>query len=122
MKFPKILIPFLAVVLPTIRFSTNDTEYKVSQKNTQNNGKEITSDESADHSIVLRQFSDSERFLQFVKHSSHSSHRSHSSHSSHKSGSHSSHYSSSDCNGCAFEDNAQTEEEVQISSELIVRR
>ena len=116
MKFPKILIPFLAVVLPTIRFSANDTEYKLSQKNTQNNDKEITSDESADHSIVLRQFSDSERFLQFVKHSSHSSHRSHSSHSSHTSGS-----GGSSCNGCAFDDDDEFEEQKSVVSKMVAK-
>lgn len=104
MKFPKLLIPFFAVVLPTIRFSANETEYRSNQKSSQNSDEEITSDESAHHNFILRQFSNSERFLQFAKHSSHSSHRSHSSHSSHKSGSHSSHTSGSSCNGCSFDD------------------
>lgn len=119
MKFPKVLIPFLAVVLPTIRFSANDTEYKVSQKNTQNNGKEIASDESRQHAFILRQFSDSERFLQFAKHSSHSSHSAHSSHKSHSS--HTSGSGGGSCNGCAFDDDEEFEEQKSVVSIMVAK-
>ena len=122
MKFPKLLIPFLAVVLPTIRFSANETEYKSNQKSSQNSGEEIASDDSEHHAFILRQFSDLERVLQFAKHTSHSSHRSHSSHSSHKSGSHSSHYSCSDCNGCAFDSDEEIEPPLKMISEMLVKK
>lgn len=126
MKIPKLLIPFLAVVLPSIRFS-NKTEIdnKVIQRNQQNKNNEISVDETENQEIILRQFSESDRFLQFTKHYSHSSHRSHSSHSSHKShtshrsgehNSHTSHYSGSyDCNGCQF--NVEDEDFYDIPSE-----
>ena len=106
MKFPKILIPFLAVVLPTVHFTNNDlSKNTITTKLSNKHDEEITSDESDSQDIVLRRFNDSERFLRFAGHSSHRSHSSHESHSSHQSGnhySHSSHTSSSDCNGCWF--------------------
>ena len=112
MKFPKFLIPFLAVVLPTVHFAHNDiVENKTDSRTSPKHDEEIITDESQTQGIILKAFDDSERFLQFVKHSSHSSHRSHSSHSSHSShqsgkhNSHTSHYSgtgSADCNGCEF--------------------
>lgn len=121
MKFSKLLIPFLAIVLPTIQFSAYETENKGNQNRSQNGDEEITTDEFEHHAIMLRQYSDTERFLKFAKHSSHSSHRSHLSHSSHKSGSHSSHYSGSDCNGCAFDYDDESREQKNIFSEMLVR-
>lgn len=129
MKIPKLLIPFLAVVLPSIHFSSKDVlDNKSLKKNNTKSKNELSVDESAEQEIILRQFSDSDRFLQFAKHYSHSSHRSHSSHSSHKShtshqsgehNSHTSHYSGSyDCNGCQFNvedeefDNKPSEDEL----------
>lgn len=119
MKFPKILIPFLAVVLPSVHFTNNDLpKTRINIKTQDGHDEKITTDESDTQGVILRQFDDSERFLRFAGHSSHrshSSHSSHKSHSSHQSGnhnSHSSHYSSSsgsaDCNGCAF--NVEDEE------------
>ena len=108
MKFPKVLIPFLAILLPSMRFEKEEINTNLVVNKALNNFEEFTRDETAENRIILRKFSDSDRFLQFVKHSSHSSHRSHSSHSSHRShSSHTSHYSgstsSSDCSGCEFD-------------------
>ena len=126
MKFPKLLIPFLAVVLPTVHFGHNEIkDNTIVPRIRIKNEEEITSDESDSQGIILRQFSDSERFLRFVKHSSHSSHRSHSSHKSHtshqsgKHNSHTSHYSgsgSADCNGCEFD--APTDEIEKVSFDI----
>ena len=60
MKFPKILIPFLAVVLPSMRFEKENPDFIVSTnlKDTE----EITRDESVEKGIILRRFSDSDRF------------------------------------------------------------
>lgn len=113
MKFPKLLIPFLAVLLPTVHFTHNETT--VSQNDFHNKDKsdgELSADESNSHEIILQAFDDSERFLNFAKHSSHSSH---------KSGSHSSHYSGSSgsdcsCNGCEFDvDEEQLQEKTNES-------
>lgn len=119
MKFPKILIPFLAVVLPTVHFAHNDAaDNTLPVKKSEQDDEEIYSDESQSHRMIFRAFNDSERFLHFAKHSSHSSHSSHQSHSSHTSGSHN---SGSDCNGCSFnvddedfEENSETESLVAI--------
>ena len=120
MKFPKILIPFLAVVLPTVHFANNDINgnQSYSKKDTTSDDKEITSDETETQGILLRTFKDSERFLRFAKHNSHTSHTSHTAHSAHKSHtSHRSgnHNSGSDCNGCWF--NVE-DEEIQESTNL----
>lgn len=97
MKFPKLLIPFLVVVLPTIHFANNEaTENKNKSKSKEEN---ISNTDSKSNDLLLRAYNDSERFLRFAKHTSHSSHRSH---TSHKSGQHTSHSSGSNCNGCNF--------------------
>lgn len=119
MKFPKLLIPFFAVVIPTVRFASDSVNNENWQSSPSLDDEEITSDESGHHNSILRRFFDSERFLRFAKHSSH---RSHSSHSSHKSGSHSSHYSGSDCNGCAFADEEENENLTSSVSAIFARR
>ena len=130
MKFPKVLIPFLAVVLPTVHFANNELPKTSTNINTQDrHDEEITTDEAETQGIILRQFYDSERFLRFAGHSSHKSHSSHRSHTSHKSGnhnSHSSHYSSSsgsaDCNGCAFNVEDEEMQEYTNLDSLVARR
>lgn len=127
MKFPKLLIPFLAVVLPTIHISHENLNITVKSDDVDSKREdEITTDESDSHGIILRQFSDSERFLNFVKHSSHRSHSSHQSHTSHQSGSHSFHYSSSgaaDCNGCEVNiEDEETENPSFENASLIAKR
>ena len=113
------MIPFLAVVLPSVHFAHKDaTGNTLTGKKSEHDDEEIYSDESQSHRMVFRAFSDSERFLRFAGHSSHSSHSSHQSHSSHTSGSHN---SGSDCNGCLsnvddedLEDNSNSESLVAI--------
>lgn len=106
MKFPKVILPFLAVVLPTVHFANDNLQKNQTNiNNPDRHDEEVTADESDTQNIILRRFDDSERFLRFSSHSSHRSHSSHSSHKSHQSGnhnSHSSHTSGSDCNGCWF--------------------
>lgn len=123
MKFSKLLIPFLAVLLPTVHFAHNETtDTQTDFHNKEKSDGELSVDESGSHEIILQAFDNSERFLNFAKHSSHSSHRSHSSHSSHKSGNHSSHYSGSgrsdcNCNGCEFD---VDEDQCQEKSEEVL--
>ncbi len=100
MKYPKYLIPFLAVVLPTIHF-TNTNIANNKRNNHSKNDEKITTDETQSNEIILRAYTDSERFLRFANHSSHSSHSAHRSHSSHSS--HESHTSGYNCNGCIFD-------------------
>ena len=122
MKFPKFLIPFLAVVLPTIHFTHNEPDIKVSKKSSSNREEEIAVDESEIQGIILRLYDDSDRFLRFAKHTSHRSHSSHKSHSSHRSGNHTSHYSSSgnaDCNGCEFNVEDEELQETTNSENLV---
>lgn len=117
MRFPKILIPFLAVVLPTVHFAHNDaTDNNLPVKKSEQDDEEIYSDESQSHSMIFRAFTDSERFLRFAGHSSHSSHSSHQSHSSHTSGSHN---SGSDCNGCLSNVDDEDWEENSSSESLV---
>ena len=126
MKFPKIIIPFLAVILPTIHFSNNDLQKnKTNLKNPEKHDDEITTDESETQEITLRRFDDSERFLRFAGHSSHRSHSSHKSHSSHQSGnhnSHSSHTSGSDCNGCWFNVEEENIQETTNNETLVAMK
>ncbi len=130
MKFPKVLIPFLAVVLPTVHFANNELpKTRTNIKTPDRHDEEITSDESDSQEVVLRRFNDSERFLRFAGHSSHRSHSSHKSHSSHQSGnhnSHSSHYSSSsgssDCNGCWFNVEEENIQETTNNETLVAMK
>lgn len=96
MKFPKLLIPFLAVILPTVRFQS-EKPMQLSKSDENTNKNEIRIDSPKEHNFILRRFADAVRFLQFGKHKSHSSH---SSHSSHQSSGHGSHGSSSGCCMC----------------------
>lgn len=126
MKFPKVLIPFLAVVLPTVHFANNDLpKTRTNIKTQDSHDEEITSDESDSQEVVLRRFNDSERFLRFAGHSSHRSHSSHKSHSSHQSGnhnSHSSHTSGSDCNGCWFNVEEENIQETTNNETLVAMK
>ncbi len=109
MKLSKLLIPFLAIVLPTVHFQEKLSEERRSGNRSNEPEHEISNDSSEKQGIILRKFSDSERFLRFAKHSSHSSHKSHSSHTSGSHYSHTSHTSGSgsygsdtNCMGCDF--------------------
>ena len=88
MKLLSFIIPAAAALLPQ---QNKYLEPVIPKDDTDD--ETIYQDASAEHSLLLRKFDDSERFLKFAAHSSHSSHKSHSSHRSHSSGTTNKHYS-----------------------------
>lgn len=103
MKFNKLkfLIPFLVLVLPSIKI------YKTVPK--KNNSKEEKNIKQS--RTILHKYSYNDNTARFKLNASHASHSSHSSHSSHESGQHTSHYSGySSCDGCENEINGVEEE------------
>lgn len=85
MKLLSFILPAAAALLPQ---QNNYLEPIIPQQD--KDDETVYQDASIEHSLLLRKFDDSERFLRFA---AHSSHKSHSSHRSHSSGTTNKHYS-----------------------------
>lgn len=85
MKLLTFIIPAAAALLPQ---QNNYLEPIIPQQD--KDDETVYQDATVEHSLLLRKFDDSERFLRFA---AHSSHKSHSSHRSHSSGTTNKHYS-----------------------------
>ena len=106
MKLLTFIIPAAAALLPQ---QNNYLEPIIPQQD--KDDETVYQDATVEHSLLLRKFDDSERFLRFAAHSSHKSHSSHRSHSSgttNKHYSHTSHTSGSYGGGTATNNSTQS--------------